>query len=67
MERLFLCCLLLFFLSSCSYSDVHQGMKMMREEQCYKYEGEAQAECLESVNYSVEEYEQQREELLGKD
>lgn len=57
----------ILLLSSCSGRAYHQGFKMMQKQQCYQLEGELQAECLESLEYSIDGYEEEREQLKQND
>lgn len=50
-------------LVSCSGRAYHQGLKMVQEQRCYELEGQQQTECLQSLNYSIDEYEKEREQL----
>lgn len=50
-------------LGGCTGRAYHQGLKMMQEQRCYELEGERREECLQSVDYSIDEYEKEREQL----
>ncbi len=54
-------------LCGCSGRAYHQGLKMMQERRCYELEGEQQTECLQSLDYSIDEYEKEREKLKQQD
>lgn len=54
----------LFLLLSCSYSAWHEGFRELQRNRCYELHGEAFSECLDSLDYSVEEYEEERERTL---
>lgn len=60
-------CWCLFFLCSCTYSAWHEGFREQQRNRCYELFGEARSECLESLDYRVEEYEEERERTLKRD
>ncbi len=62
-----ICSLSVVSFTSCSYSSWHQGFKEQQTQKCYDAEGLIQTECLDSLDYSIEEYEEERNKQLGKD
>ena len=53
----------LIIIGGCSTSAWQEGMRMQQEQQCYEMDGQAQVDCLESVDYTVEEYEKERKQM----
>lgn len=52
------CCLVLFTVSGCS--NMYEGLKASRQEDCYRLSYPDQQECLRETDVSYEEYEKER-------
>lgn len=57
---------LLFFamamLAACTAKDWHNGLKNRQREECYRLPDSQMRQCLQSLDYTYEEYHQERTE-----
>ena len=60
MRRGLLAVLLLFSTSSCTARGWHQGLKAQQRNECYKMPESQIKDCLESLNYSYDDYLEER-------
>jgi len=55
-----------FTFQGCSYKGIHEGLKYSEKHQCHKLMEPDRTHCLESLDYSFEEYERETQKGIKK-